>query len=269
MNRARLHVFGALAILAALAVLAAISPARALAQQPGQPPQLPMAVDLKKAPVGVWAEYNMTIGQVPPMKARMALVAKNAQTNTLEMIMEGGMLSMAGGKLVMQTVIDADQDKENPVKRVTMQIAENDPMEMPLDSKQQKQFHKPNPKSLVKEETIKVAAGSFKTKHYRDKTPGGDTFDFWVSQDVPPFGIVKVDTDQTHPLAGTQGPVRFELTALGKNAKMTVTKPAKPFDQAQLISQLMAGATKGTGGLVPLETPKPSSSPSSSSPAKH
>jgi hypothetical protein len=235
-------------------------PASALAQQPGQPPQLPMAVDLKKAPVGAWAEYNMTIGQVPPMKARMALVAKSPATNTLEMIMEGGMLSTAGGKVVMQTIVDADQDKENPVKKVTMQISDNDPMEMPIDSKQQKQFHRPDPKSLVKEETIKVAAGTFKTKHYRDKTPGGDAFDFWVSADVPPFGIVKVDSRPTHAGPGAQGPVKFELTALGKNAKMMVTKPAKPFDQPQLIKQIMGGA-KGPGGLVPLDLSKSSPPP--------
>ena len=33
-----------------------VIPATALAQAPGQPPPLPMAVDLKKVPVGAWAE---------------------------------------------------------------------------------------------------------------------------------------------------------------------------------------------------------------------
>jgi len=248
-------------LLGAVALLVvAVAPGRALAQQPGQPPQLPMAVDLKKAAVGSWAEYNMTVGQAPPMKARMALVAKSAETNTLEMIMQGGMISMAGGKLVMQTIVDADQGAENPVKKVIMQVADHDPMEMPIDSKQQKQFHKPNAKSLIKKETIKVAAGTFKTKHYRDKTPTGDVFDFWVSEKVPPFGIVKVDSVQKQGAPGTQGPVKFELTALGKDANMTVTKPVKPFDQMQLIGQLMGGAA-GPGGLVPLDASKPGSAP--------
>ncbi len=184
----------------------------ALAQTPGQPPPLPMAVDLKKVPVGAWAEYDMTVGKLPPMKSRMALVAKSGDTNTLEMIMQGGMLSMAGGKLTMQTLVEADQAKEKPVKRVLMQIGDNDPMEMPIDSKQQTQFHKPNPKSFVKDETVKVAAGTFKTKHYRDKTPGGDPFDFWVSPEVPPFGIVKVEAEQKHGAPQAQGPVKFELT---------------------------------------------------------
>lgn len=239
-------------------------PAAALAQQPGQPPPLPMAIDLRKVAVGAWAEYNMSVGQLPPMKSRMALVAKTATTNTLEMIMEGGMFAMAGGKLVMNTVVDADQSKENPVKRVLMQIGDNDPMEMPIDSKQQSQFHKPNPKSFVKDETIKVAAGTFNTKHYRDKLPGGDTFDFWVSTDVPPFGIVKVSAEQTHAAAPAQGPVKFELTARGKDAKMLVTKAAKPFNQATMVGQLMGGA-KG-GALKPVDLPPPSTPPAA--PAK-
>ena len=172
-------------LLPLLAVFIVI-PVTALAQAPGQPPPLPMAVDIKKVPVGAWAEYDMTVGQLPPMKSRMALVGKSADTNTLEMTMQGGMLSMAGGKMIVQTVVDADQGKDKPVKRVVMQIGDNDPMEMPVDSKQQTQFHKPDPKSFVKEETVKVAAGSFKAKHYREKTPSGDPFDFWVSPDVPP-----------------------------------------------------------------------------------
>lgn len=256
-------------LLAALLLIPAgalVAPATALAQAPGQPPPLPMAVDLKKVTVGAWAEYDMTVGQLPPMKSRMALVGKSGDTNTLEMTMQGGMLSMAGGKMTVQTIVDADQSKDKPVKRVIMQIGDNDPMEMPVDNKQQTQFHKPDPKSLVKEETVKVAAGTFKTKHYREKTPSGDPFDFWVSSDVPPFGIVKVEADQKRAAGPAQGPVHFELTALGKDAKMTVTKPAKPFNQGEMVGQLMGGAGKGSGGLIPIDTNKPAAHPAA--PAK-
>jgi len=248
---------GVLAASPCLALVLLVAPGRAFAQgAPGQPPPLPMAVDLKKVAVGAWAEYNMTVGQMPPMKARMALVAKSDATNTLEMIMQGGMLAMSGGKLAMQTIVDADQSKPDPVKKVVMQIGDNEPMEMPIDSRQQSQFHKPNPKSFVKDETIKVAAGSFKTKHYRDKTPTGDAFDFWVSSEVPPFGIVKVEAEQKRAAAPAQGPVKFELTALGKDAKMAVTKAAKPFNQAQMVGQLMGGM-KGSGGLTPANPAAP------------
>jgi hypothetical protein len=238
-----------------------LAPVVAHAQQPGQPPPLPMAVDLKKVPVGVWAEYDMSVGKLPPMKARMALVAKGDATNTLEMIMQGGMIAMSGGKLTMQTIIDANQDSAEPVKKVIMQIGDNEPMEMPVDSKQQSQFHRPDPKTLLKQETITVAAGKFKTKHYRDKTPTGEPFDFWVSADVPPFGLVKVESEQKNAAGPAQGKVRFELTALGKDAKMVVTKVPKPFNQSQMMGQLMGGA-KGPGGAMsapppPARTPTP------------
>jgi len=243
-----------------------LAPLGAHAQAPGQPPPLPMAVDLKKVPVGAWADYEMTVGKLPPMKARMALVAKSDATNTLEMIMQGGMIAMSGGKLAMQTIIDANQDSKEPVKKVVMQIGDNDPMEMPVDSKQQSQFHRPDPKTLIKPETITVAAGKFKTKHYRDKTPTGEPFDFWVSADVPPFGVVKVESQQKHAEGPAQGMVKFELTALGKDAKMAVTKAPKPFNQSQMIGQLMGGA-KGPGGLVPASPP--AAPPLAAPPAKN
>jgi hypothetical protein len=258
-RRAR-SLLGVLVTSFCVALSSLVGPARVFAQAPGQPPSLPMAVDLKKVPVGAWAEYNMVVGQLDPMKTRMALVAKSGATNTLEMITEGGMMAMSGGKLTVQTIIDADQNKPEPVKKVIMQIGDNDPMEMPIESKQQSQFHKPNPKSFVKDETIKVAAGSFKTQHYRDRTPGGEPFDFWVSPDVPPFGIVKVEAEQKRATGPAQGSVRFELTALGKDAKMVVTRAAKPFNQAQMVGQLMGG-TKGTGGLIPAKPPSGAGAP--------
>ena len=264
----RAHVLvGVLASSLCVGLVSLVTPARAFAQgAPGQPPPLPMAVDLKKVAVGAWAEYSMVVGQMDPMKARMALVAKSDATSTLEMIMEGGMLAMSGGKLTMQTIVDANQNTPEPVKKVIMQIGDNDPMEMPIESKQQSQFRKPNPKSFVKDETIKVAAGSFKTKHYRDKTPTGEPFDFWVSADVPPFGIVKVESEQKRAAGPAQGKVRFELTALGKDAKMVVTRAPKPFNQAMMVGQLMGGM-KGAGGLMPANPP-PGAPASPAPPAK-
>src|SRR5436309_15328894 len=93
--------------LAFLPLLLSLS-AAARAQQPGQGPPMPLAVDLAKVPAGSWADYSMTMGKLPPMKTRMALVAKSPATHTLEMSVEGGMMAMAGGKMTMQTVLDAD-----------------------------------------------------------------------------------------------------------------------------------------------------------------
>jgi hypothetical protein len=187
------------------------------------------------------------------------------------MAVEGGMMAMAGGSMVMQTVVDSDTTKEVPIKRLIMQMGQNEPMEMPITSTQQRQFQRPNPKSLVNEETIKVAAGTFKAKHYRDKSAKGDVYNVWVSDKAPPFGLVKIEGEQKSGPPGAEGAVVFELTSLGGGAKPTITRKARPFDQAALMGQLMGGA-KGTGAGTGTGNPgghgampPPSSAPSPSS----
>ena len=65
-------------------------PAAASAQMTQGPPT-PLAVDLAKVTVGSWAKYNMTMGTMPPMSMKMALVHRAAAGNTLEMSVEGGL----------------------------------------------------------------------------------------------------------------------------------------------------------------------------------
>ena len=45
----------------------------------------------RRSRVGSWAKYNMTMGTMPPMTMKMALVNRSAAGNTLEMSVEGGM----------------------------------------------------------------------------------------------------------------------------------------------------------------------------------
>jgi len=228
----------------------------AFAQSPGQGPPMPMALDLSKVPVGSWADYTMTMGTLPSMKMRMALVAKSPEANTVETSVEGGMMA-AAGKMVMQMTVAPGM--EGALKKMVMQLGAGDPMVMPVELSGGKPFTKPNPKNLVGTETIKVAGGSFKTKHYRDKTPQGDKIDFWISESVPPFGVVKIEVDQkSNPQM--KGKMMFELTAMGKDAKPSVTKPPKPFDQAALMQQMMgaSGAAAGGGpGAKPAAPPAP------------
>jgi len=79
-----------------------------------------------------------------------------------------------------------------------------------------------------------------------------------VADNVPPFGLVKVAVDQkSNPQV--KGTSTFLVTAIGKDAKSTITKPPKPFDQATLMKQMMGGA--GAGGAGPGGAPKPASAP--------
>jgi hypothetical protein len=236
-------------------------PTIAFAQQPGQGPPMPMAVDLAKVPAGSWADYAMTMGQLPSMKMRIALVAKTAAGNTIETSLEGGMMA-AAGKMVMQIMLSPGAD---PVaKKTVMQIGASDPMELPAAMAGEKPFTKPNNKGLVGSDTIKVAGGSFKAKHYRDKSPQGDKIDYWVSDSAPPLGLVKVEVDQkSNPQI--KGKVSLELAATGKDAKPLVTKPPKPFDQAALMQQMMAASAAGAGAGAGA---KPAPSPAAPAPKK-
>ena len=166
--------------------------------------------------------------------------------------------------MVMQMTLAPGAEKDGTAKKLVMQIGAGDPMEMPIEMTGGKQFTKPNPKTLVKAETIKVAGGTFKTKHYRDKSPKGDKVDFWVSDRVPPFGLVKIEVEQKgNPQI--KGPVTLELAAKGADAKAVVTKPAKPFDQAAFMQQMMGG--KAGGGPGGPAAGKPATAPAALAPA--
>jgi hypothetical protein len=231
-----------------IALALVLLPTAAAAQPTGSPQSLPLVVDLKKAVVGSWAEYSMSFGEAK-MKSRWALVARNASSTTLEMSMQGGPTAQMGGKVTLKMVLDPDPiGAAKPVKEIVMQIGDGDPMQAPSDAPAQK-FQKPDAKTLVGMETIKVAAGSFKTAHYRDHPPSG-TVDIWVSEEVPPLGVVKFVTTP-EPKTGADSPpsippATMELTATGGGAKPTITKRAKPFDAAQMMGGAPpAGKKKG------------------------
>jgi hypothetical protein len=200
----------------------------------------PLALDLKKVPVGSWAEYTLTIGEGAgvTVKSRWALVARDANSNTLETVIEGGPMAAAGGKTVMKLVLVPDPVKsDHPVKQMVMKMGDRDPMEMPLDmpGMPAQKFQKPDPKKLVGKEQLKVPAGTFKTGHYRDVTHGV-TIDAWISEEIAPLGLVKLTTTPSAGAVTPQGqripPMKMQLTGRGKDAKATLTKGAKPFDPA-------------------------------------
>ncbi len=232
-----------LLFVATIVALPVISPGIASAQMTQGPPT-PMATELSKITVGSWAKYSMAMGTMPPMTMKMALVSRSAAGNSLEMSVEGGMAARAGNVVTQMTLAPGSTGS---VQKQVLQVGANDPMEMPIPEAQAHQFAKPNPKTLVKEETIKVAAGSYKTKHYHDTTPQGDTVDYWVTESVAPIGLVKIEmTQKNNPMIN--GPIKMELTAVGKDAKSSITKKTKPFDQAALMKEMMAGSGAAGGG---------------------
>jgi hypothetical protein len=106
-------------------------------------------------------------------------------------------------------------------------------------------FQHPDPKNLVGQEDLKVAGGTFKTSHYRDKNAMG-TVDVWVNETVPPLGLVKVITtpevDKSAPAAMQVPAATMELSATGTGAKAAITKKPKPFDAKKMGGLVGGGA---------------------------
>lgn len=229
----RIHTFAALA--------AFFLPALAHAQGPGVPAGMPLVVDMQKIEVGSWAEYSMTMGTMS-LSSRWALVARDAKSNTLEMTTKGGPVAKP---VVLRLVLPADPtSNDKPPKPMAMQFGDKPPMLVPKDTPVQK-FQRPDDKNLVGKEDLKVAAGSFKTSHYREKNTMG-TVDIWVNESVHPLGIVKVitapDVDAKAPSAMQVPSATMELSSMGKGAKPQITKKPRPFDEKQ-----MAGLVGGGG----------------------
>jgi len=225
----------------ALASLAAslLGPSFAHAQGPGVPSGMPLVVDMKKVELGSWADYTMAMGNIT-LTSRWALVGRDAKSNTLEMTTKGGPVAKP---VVLRMVLAADPtSNEKAPKPMVMQFGDDAPMFVPPDTPVQK-FQQPDAKNLVGKEDLKVAAGSYKTSHYREKNAMG-TVDVWVNEAVPPLGIVKVITtpevDKVAPSAMQVPAATMELSATGKGAKAAITKKPKPFD-AKKMNGLVGG----------------------------
>ena len=208
-------------------------PLAAHAQGPGAPAAMPLVVDLKKVELGSWAEYAMTMGSMS-LSSRWALVARDAKSNTLEMSTKGGPVAKP---VVLRMVLAADPTSDNkPGKPLVIQFGDDAPMIAPAETPAQR-FQRPDPKSLVGKEEIKVPAGTFQTSHYRDKNAMG-TVDVWVNETVLPLGLVKVrtspDVEKGAPSAMQIPAATMELSSVGKGAKAAITKKPRPFDPSKM-----------------------------------
>ncbi len=223
-----------------LAFALLLLPTSAIAQSPGVPAGMPLVVDMRKVDLGSWAEYTMTMGSIT-LSSRWALVARDARSNTLEMTTTGGPVAKP---VVLRMVLAADPTSDKkPPRPMVMQFGNEAPMLVPSDTPVQK-FQRPDPKNLVGKEEIKVAAGTFKSTHYRDKNAMG-TVDVWVDEKVSPLGLVKVitapDVDKNAPEAMRIPAATMELSATGKGAKPTITKKPRPFDAKKMNGLVGAG----------------------------
>jgi len=193
------------------------------------PPRMPSAIDLDTVPLGRWAEYEESYLGATTIKERVALVGKGADGNTIETTTE----MPSGEKTVFATVFAPGADGAIGVASNVFQVADTDPMESPPVPPAQQPYPRVDPSKLVGVDTITVRVGTFRAKHYRERTGYGEQVDFWIDDSVGPIGLIKLEAEQKqHPTI--RAGFKFALVATGNDAIPQVTKAARPFDAAVL-----------------------------------
>jgi hypothetical protein len=227
-------VLASMCVLAGAGVWPAVAAGQGAAALPGG---TPLTVDFRRAIVGAWAEYLVTVGAgggATTMTARWALVGRDGDGNTLELTLDGAgaAADRIGGKVVTRMVLAPDPvGMGRPIRRMVVQLAERQPVEIPLDlpGLPGQKFQNPDPKKLVGKQALAVAAGGFTTGHYRDVLPDS-IVDCWLNSDVGPLGVVKVVSTPRPDAVGPGGrplpPVTMELVAHGRDARPAITRPA-------------------------------------------
>jgi hypothetical protein len=199
--------------------------------------RIPVLLDLRKVPVGSWAEYAVSQGGRMPRVVRQALVGRDQTSATVEVIMTKGNPAQLGpnSRRVTTMVMDLDVKELAPRKRI-VQRGDTAPMECPG----RERFYKPDPKKSLGSQALKVPAGTFNTQHFQDTSPRGGAIDIWASTQVPPFGLVRLErkpgANAPAERAG-YGHVTYQLVRTGTGATPSITKPAQPLNPSTLRSR--------------------------------
>lgn len=193
------------------------------------PPRMPSGIDLDLVPLGKWAQYEETYLGTVTIKERVALVAKGAEGNTLETTT----VMASGEQTVFATVITGGIEGGGQVTANVFQVGDDEPMEAPPLLPADQPYPRVEPSKLVGVDTVSVRAGTFRARHYRERTGYGERVDVWIDDSVGPTGVIKLEAEQKqHPTI--RAGFRFELVATGSDAIPQITRAARPFDAAVL-----------------------------------
>jgi hypothetical protein len=188
---------------------------------------MPSAVDLDTVPLGRWAEYDETYLASVTIKERVALIGKGAEGNTIETTTD----MRSGDKTVFATLFVPGDDGVARATSTVFQVGDTDPMESPPLPPSQQPYPRVDPSKLVGIDTITVRVGTFRAKHYRDRTSYGEQVDYWIDDSMGPIGLIRLESEQKQHPTNRAG-FKFELVATGSDAIPQITRSAVPFDAA-------------------------------------
>jgi hypothetical protein len=170
--------------------------------------------------VGGWSEYQMTSKSEGPTKMKIAIVGKEGDAYWYETVMEGG----REGRIITKMLVSGDPGDTKNVKRMIFKHGNEPAMEMPVEMMGQSPKGQGQSGKVIDKgtETIKVPAGTFKTKHmqYQDV----ETVDTWIYKDISPYGLIKSVSRDTEMV----------LIGYGTGAKTQITETPQKFEMPQM-----------------------------------
>lgn len=222
-------------ILSISVLLIFVAAAGAYAQFGGGGQQAPKFYGNFKPVVGSWAEYQMNVKGAPSTKMKVAVVGKEGPNYWYETVMKGEM------SMVTKMLVAGNPSDQQNLKRMIMKTGNEQAMEMPLSGmgmgKPQGKTQKSTGTFVDKGmEKVTVPAGTFTAKHMQYKE-GAEVVDAWVSEKVPPYGLVKSKAKD------------FEMVLLssGKGAKTLITETPKKFEMPKMPQGMPHGMMPGMG----------------------
>jgi hypothetical protein len=209
----------------------------------------PTGLDITKAPLGSWAEYELDVPRVVLRKVRFALIARDSKTSVIEVTKWDPIFKPFGGHSVVRLTTPLDPTS-GPIEEVIMQLGDDAPMPMPEDfAPKTTLLTRPKRKQLGGKQKTKVQAGTFLARPYTDATNPKGTLHGMVSDEVPPFGLLSVmffpegmEMEEISPgvfsLPDDPRRLKYELVAWGGHAEPAITRPVKPFDPQTFMHQI-------------------------------
>lgn len=209
-----------------LALLLSALPARAFGQDTCGGPSTLRSLVHEDAPVGAWAEYVGLEGSsgAPTLSFRVFVSEGSFEGRTrrwLEMWLE------KSGRVALRMPVD----EPNPgmhlkLGRTIFYIPPDQ-----VDSRTGGSCKGPGDDKVAAPKPLKVRAGTFSCQ-YTKRVYQGNTFEYWMSKDVPPLQLVK------GLFPGGQG---YELAALGTGATTSFPERfvAAPFPDGDAVSGLL------------------------------
>ena len=172
--------------------------------------------------VGAGAQYESTAADGAKTTVEFTIVGKETVGGKdgywMEWWTPGKMGDMVFKTLVVPGAPEATQ-------HVIMQMGKNPPMEMPAQSpgmSVKPDFDVRSSAQDLGKESVTVPAGTYSAEHYRSKD-GGDT---WVTNQVPPFGMVK---------SSNRNGTSMVLTKVITGAKDRITGTPVPFNPQAMM----------------------------------